>query len=181
MKQTLVLGAAIFSAAVLSTGCEAILENSDYLDAFTCAVVPYYAGDCNDPEVKEKVANVLENGAVEAQINCQGIAFSPNSQKFVSLNYSASRLQDGSCFSSVVVGVPGATGFVLQNGAAVSPRSLVASDTCQVATFHGPMIKSLASVSSGVITLESSHCATGGGITCSMPVSVCTGFGLDKF
>lgn len=169
----------IVSAAILSTGCEAALP---YVENLTCAYLPYYVADCQDPAVQDKAESILTDGIVEAQINCRGLAFSPGNIKVVTVDYHATRLQDGACFATVTLAAPGTTGFALENGSQLSPRSIPASDTCKVSTYRAPLTESVTSVSGGVITVESSHCLQNGVLTCSMPVAgTCTGINVGSF
>lgn len=179
MNTNIALGIAFVSAAILSAGCDAALP---YVSSLTCATVPWYVADCQDPAVQAKAESVLTDGVVEAQINCRGVALNPSLTKAVTVDYHATRLQDGACFATVTIAAPGTTGFALENGAQLSPRSLPASDTCRVSTYRAPLSESVTSVSSGVITVESAHCLQAGVLTCSMPVaSNCTGINVGSF
>lgn len=165
--------------AILSVGCDAALP---YVENLTCSTVPWYVADCQDPAVQAKTASILTDGIVEAQINCRGVALNPSLTKAVTVDYHATRLQDGACFATVTLAAPGTTGFALENGSQLSPRSLPASDACKVSTYRAPLTESVTSVSGGVITVESSHCLQNGQLTCSMPVvGNCTGINVSMF
>ena len=173
MKQLLI------PALLLATGCDAALP---FVDNLTCAYLPNYIADCTDAAVHDKAVSVFTDGIVEAQINCRGLALNPTSTKVVTVDYHATRLQDGACHAVVTLAAPGAAGFALENGSQLSPRSLVASDTCRVSTYHAPLTESITSVSNGVITVESSFCLANGGLTCSMPVAGnCSGINVSSF
>lgn len=177
MKHLTTLG--IISSAILSTGCDAALP---YVENLTCSTIPWYVADCQDPAVQAKAESILTDGVVAAQINCRGVALNPSLTKAVTVDYHATRLQDGACFATVTLAAPGTSGFVLENGAQLSPRSLPASDTCRVSTYRAPLTESVTSVSGGVITVESSHCLQNGVLTCSMPVAGnCTGINTQAF
>lgn len=62
---------------------------------------------CDDPEVEEKIANVLEHGAISAELDCSFVA--PFSKpvvtiSYTSLTYSAKKFIDGSCYATVCRG-----------------------------------------------------------------------------
>lgn len=162
--------------ALLCAGCDEILSDETALDIFTCTVVPYYGGDCTTPEVREKARSVLTDGAVEASIDCLGVAVGPGA--VVSIAYQASRLQDGSCLATATVtGPSGATGFAQSQGVELSRRTIAESDRCAVTSWHVPQLRTETWVQSGMVRTHGPFCPQG----CTMTVaSSCTG-SLDKF
>lgn len=165
--------------AIPALGCAAIAGDDALIDAFACTVVPYYAADCMAPAVHEKTRSVLTDGAVEASIDCLGVATGPGGG-VSAIAYQASRLQDGSCFATVNVSGPGApgTGFVQSQGAEFSRRSISGAARCEVTSWHVPQLRTETWVESGIIHTRGPFCLQG----CTMPVaSSCTGLGLEKF
>lgn len=172
--------ALIPTSLLLFTGCDALLEPENFQN-FACTVIPYYAADCGDPDVQADLANVLVNGAVKAQITCQGVALGAGG-KFASIYYQASKLQDGGCFATVNVTGPGTGGFVSSQGTTLTPRSVGTADLCPVTSFHVPMLRSNTTVENGVVKVEGPFCTTATNQFCTMPVAGnCSGFNTDQF
>ena len=158
-------------------GCDAIAADDALLDAFACSVLPYYAADCLDPAVKARVSSVLTDGAVEAQIECLGIAIGAGG-KVASVYYQASKLQDGSCFATAnVTGpAPSGGGFAQSSGSKLTRRSDAAAGRCPVTSWHVPQLRTTTTVEAGVVRVEGPFCTTSPGTVCSMAVATsCTG------
>lgn len=183
--KTLSLGL-IFTA---STGCDNqyLIDN---MDTFACSIIPYYAADCTDPEVQAKAVSVLENGIVEAQIVCNGTAqTTPGGpiNAFTYAKYSATKLHDGSCLSTINYEapqyVPGAGTVLLPvSGTQLTPRSSADVDTCPVKAYYVPGYEVKGTVENGIITIQSAHCQSNSGNYCKMPVTGnCTGFNTEVF
>lgn len=143
------------------TGCSTLL---DHVDDFTCSYLPYYVADCLDPAVHDKAVNIITNGAIEAQINCTG----PADSSFKQFYYSASKLQDGSCFATANI-----TGY---SGTAITGRSQVNADLCPVSVFDMNMLRTDLFVEAGVLRFVRDDA------TYTMNVEGnCTGLNIDKF
>lgn len=153
--------------------CDSVAEDQALLEAFTCWAVPYYAADCSDPAVQAKAASVLTDGAVQAQITCNGVALGGG--RFASVVYQASRLQDGSCLAraDVTGPAPSGGGFAQSSGTTLTRRSDPNAPLCPVTSYHVPQLRTNTTVAGGVIRVEGPFCAPG---QCSMTVaSTCTG------
>jgi hypothetical protein len=156
-------------ALFFSTGCDAAL---DHVDNLACTFIPWYVADCTSPEVHDKAVSILTDGIVEAQITCQGIAFSPGNVKFASVYYQASRLQDSSCYARADVSGPGApgTGFIQSSGSNLTGRSSTSADSCPVTSFHPPMLRTNTTVVDGIVRVEGPFCTSAAGQFCTMTV-----------
>lgn len=167
----------VLAIALAATGCDTIANDPDLLSTFACTVVPYYAADCGDPAVQAQVKSVLVDGAVAAQANCIGVALGA-AGKFVSVAYQATKLQDGSCLSSVnLTGpAPAGGGFAQSSGTTFTRRPAL---DCPATSWHVPQLRSTTTVAGGVVRVESPFC---GATPCTMPVATnCSGLHLEAF
>lgn len=99
---------------------------------------------CDDPEVQDKVLEILEHGAVSAELDCTvDVTGYPGNGNIPNIiQYTASKNMDGSCFSQICLGAVNATlGHTYFNWtcqSAFKGRSSVQAETCKVYLQHDP-------------------------------------------
>lgn len=127
-----------------TVGCDdpTVIAN---VDNFTCAYLPWWAGDCTSTEVHQKALDVLHNGIVQARVQLQGQldsvfipigggAVSPPIQ-YMSIN--ASLLVDGSQLMTVNSNFINFSGLFSRGEALVSPLSGMRLTNNPLGTSHG--------------------------------------------
>ncbi len=100
---------------------------------------------CDDPEVQEKAADILEHGVVSAELTCStitGAGYPGTSNLPNTVYYSAVKNIDGSCFSQLCLGAaPSTLGHSYINWtcqSAFKARSSVDAATCTAYVMHDP-------------------------------------------
>lgn len=160
-------------------GCDL---SKDERETLLCTYLPYSLGDCQEPEIKERFDNIMTNGVVDAQLSCRGVAF--NGARFVQVDYVATRFLDGTCDARVTLAGPdpGGTGFIHSTGSSLTHRTNGSVGSCPAISYHVPMLQSVTYVENGVLNVESTFCTNPGqGVTCSMPLSNCSGLNPETF
>lgn len=191
MKRTFSLSVLIATIPTWGAlGCDALVHNEEFFQSFACSVIPYYAADCSDPEVQARVRSVLVDGAVQAELDCTGIALGAPGKSVAVKHYKASRLQDGACNAKVdlFAGLPPTPGLSQASASELTARSTperpTDADLCPVSAFSVAGVRFTTWVEGGVIQVEGPGCTTTPGTTCSLPLTSpfasCTG-DLDAF